>query len=33
VHNVRPFNGGVDVWTDVESGKSVPVRMDILVDP
>lgn len=32
-HNVRPFNGGVDVWTDVDWGSALNVRMDLLVDP
>lgn len=33
VHNVVPFNGGVTVWTDVEWGSALNVRMDLLVDP
>jgi hypothetical protein len=33
VHNIVPFNGGVDVWTDVEWGSPLNVRMDVLVDP
>jgi hypothetical protein len=33
VHNVVPFNGGVTVWTDVEWGSPLNVRMDLLVDP
>jgi len=33
VHNVVPFNGGVEVWTDVEWPRPLNVRLDILVDP
>lgn len=33
VNNVRPFNGGVQVWADIEWGSALNVRMDILVDP
>jgi hypothetical protein len=33
VHNIRPFLGGVDIWTNVEWGYSLNVRMDLVVDP
>jgi hypothetical protein len=33
VHNIVPFNGGVTVWTDVEWGSPLNVRLDLLIDP
>ncbi len=33
VHNIRPFNGGLEAWVDVEWGSPLNVRMDILIDP
>jgi len=33
VHNIVPFAGGVDVWTDVEWGAPLNVRLDLMVDP
>jgi len=33
VHNVAPGWGYVDVWTDVEWGSALNVRMDLLIDP